>query len=57
MPPDVALAGHTDGDSSTVFGVEITDGMVHGITAPLTQSNDNLVLEYCFSVQGLSAPP
>jgi hypothetical protein len=44
MPPDVRFAGYTDGDPAAVFGIEVSNGVVHGKAAVLTEGNDDFVL-------------
>ena len=44
MAPYIRFAGNPDGDSTAIFGVEVSDGMVHGKAAVFIEGHDDLVL-------------
>lgn len=50
MPPDISLAVVPDVDHTAVFREKLTNGVVSGYAAVLTEGYDDLVLENCFSV-------
>ena len=44
MPPNISLAVLTDSDDRAVLCIELPYRVVYGVTAVLTESNDNFVL-------------
>jgi hypothetical protein len=44
MAPNICLTRNADGDSSPVFRVKVSDGVIHGKTTSLTESHNDFVL-------------
>jgi hypothetical protein len=51
MAPDIRFAWDTDRNTTTVLRVEISNGVVNGETAALTEGDDDFILENGFFIR------